>query len=121
NACHGVTNIDVQKFRDKYSYIARNVAPDDVFLSLEARDKACAWLFEQGFYIQGTGIDYDGNCSVLSKLLFDGMILYQNIKAPNYPELHLKEPKQNSEYRAVENLDVASGTNQYSISGYIDV
>ncbi len=87
NACHGVTNIDVQKFRDKYSYIARNVAPDDVFLSLEARDKACAWLFEQGFYIQGTGIDYDGNCAILSKLLFDGILLYHDLTPPSYPEV----------------------------------
>ncbi|MBS9847927.1 integrase [Vibrio alginolyticus] len=120
DASQGISNEDAQTFREKYPYIARDISQDEVFLSLEARDKACAWLFEQGYYHQGVGIDYCGSSAVVSKLLFDGKILYQDIATPNYPELHLKEPKRNTEYRTVENQDISSGTNTMSISVYIE-
>lgn len=90
------------------------------FLSLEARDKACAGLFEQGYYQRGEGICYDGNGAVLNKFLFNRKMLYHGINAPNYPELRLKEPNRDSEYRAVENQDTSTGTNQQTISQYID-
>lgn len=120
DASQSVSDIDAQGFREKYPYIARDIAQDEVFLSLEARYKACAWLFEQGYYRRGMGIHYDGNSAVLSKLLFDGKILYQGINAPIYPELHLKEPNRDSEYSAVENHDASTGTNQQTISQYIE-
>ncbi|CQB52042.1 MULTISPECIES: hypothetical protein [Vibrio] len=120
----GVTDEDAKKFRDNYPYIARDIAQDEVYLSLEARDrdKVCAWLFEQGYYYLGSGksIRYNGNSAVLSKLLFDGKMLYHDINVPNYPELHLRELKRTSEYRAVENKDESSGTNQKTLSVYIE-
>ncbi|EKO3925002.1 integrase [Vibrio metschnikovii] len=121
NASQSISDADVQTFKEKFPYISRNITQDEIALSLAEREKVCAWLFEQGYYQSREAIRYTGNSSVLVELLFDGKMLHQNIKLPSYPELHLKEPQKNSEYRAVENLDVASGTNQRSISGYIDV
>ncbi|EIA0836001.1 integrase [Vibrio parahaemolyticus] len=116
----GISDADAQRFREKYPYIGRDIAQDEVFLSLEARDKACAWLFEQGYYQVRSSILYYGSTAVLNKLLFDGKILYQGINAPRYPELRLKEPSRESEYRAVENRDTSIGTNQKTISQYIE-
>ncbi|MBF4386143.1 hypothetical protein, partial [Vibrio anguillarum] len=75
--------------------------------------------FEQGYY-QNTDktIRHSGISAVLNKLLFDGKMLYHEINAPVYPELHLKESIRKSEYRAVENNDTSSGTNSKSISVY---
>ncbi|MFW1321931.1 integrase [Vibrio parahaemolyticus] len=121
NVCQIVADEDVRKFREKYPYITRDIAQDEVFLSLEARDKACVWLFEQGYYHKGIDIHYDGNSAVLSKLLFDGRLLYHGISSRSYPELQLKEPKRRSEYRPVENKDTSSGTGQKNISNYIEI
>ncbi|EOW9298793.1 integrase [Vibrio cholerae] len=120
DASLGILDADAQGFIEKYPYISQDVAQDNIFLCLANRDKACTWLFEQGYYQKGGGIHYDGNSAVLSKLLFDGKMLYHDINAPCYPELHLKEPKRNSEYRAVENKDASTGTNQRTISTYIE-
>tara|TARA_Y100000588_G_C14280080_1_gene936621 strand:- start:7883 stop:10291 length:2409 start_codon:yes stop_codon:yes gene_type:complete len=121
NACQCVTEAEVQEFKYKYPYISRDIAQDEVFLDLEAREKACAWLFNQGYYKSRKGtIKYSGITNVLNKLLFDGVLLYHDIKSPSYPELHLKEPARNSEYRAVENKDLSLGTNQRTISKYIE-
>ena len=116
----GISDADAQRFREKYPYITRDIAQDEVFLSLEARDKACAWLFEQGYYRKSGCTHNDGNSAVLSKLLFDGKILYQGINAPVYLELRLKKPNRYSEYCAVENKDTSTGTNQKTISKYIE-
>ncbi|EKO3642451.1 integrase [Vibrio metschnikovii] len=121
NASLGVLDADAQVFKEKYPYISQDIAQDEIFLSLADRGKACHWLFDQGYYKQNqTGPKYDGRCTVLSKLLFDGKMLYHDINLPSYPELHLKEPKRSSEYRAVENRDASSGTNQKTISTYIE-
>ncbi|OBU36487.1 integrase [Photobacterium phosphoreum] len=122
NASKGVSDTDVQAFQAKYPYVSRDIAQDEICLSLAERTKACAWLFEQGFYHSGCNrtITYSGNGAVLGKLLFDGKMLYHDIKLSNYPELPLKEPTRNSEYRAVENKDISTGTNQKTISLYID-
>lgn len=119
-ACQCVADEDAQKFGEKYPYIARDIAQDEIFLSLEARDKACAWLFKQDYYQMGQGIHYDGNSAVLNKLLFDGKMLYHYINSPKYPELHLKEPNRDSEYRGVENRDTSTGTNQKTLLAYIE-
>ncbi|MBF4365241.1 integrase, partial [Vibrio anguillarum] len=99
----------------------QRIALDETFLSLTEREKACAWLFEQGYYQDaGKAIKYAGNSAVLGKLLFDGKMLYHDINAPNYAELQLKEPTQNTEYRAVNNINTSSGTTQRAISSYIE-
>ncbi|WP_332399589.1 integrase [Vibrio metschnikovii] len=120
NACHGVSDTDAQKIKEKYPYISQDVVQDEAILFLTARDKACTWLFKQGYYQKSEGIHYDGNSAVLRKLLFEGRILYHDINFPNYPELRLKESRQNTEYRAVENKDSSTGTNQKHISVYIE-
>ncbi|MBF4264090.1 integrase, partial [Vibrio anguillarum] len=85
SVCLGVKDLDAQKFKEKYPYISRGISQEEVFLSLAARDKACAWLFEQGYYQDaGKAIKYAGNSAVLGKLLFDGKMLYHDINAPNY-------------------------------------
>jgi hypothetical protein len=121
DASQGILDADAQGFKEKYPYISQYIAQDDIFLCLADRYKACTWLFEQGYY-QNThkAIKFSGNSAVLNKLLFDGKMLYHEINAPSYPELHLKEPKRNSEYRAVENKDTSSGTNTQTISMYIE-
>ncbi|WP_439146518.1 integrase [Vibrio sp.] len=120
NASQGVSDASVQAFKDKYPYVSQDVAHDEIFLYLTERDKACSWLFEQGYYYASNSINYIGNSTVLGELLFGGKMLYHHINLPNYAELHLKEPKRNAEYRAVNNRDNSSGTNQRTISRYIE-
>ncbi|ENJ0999551.1 integrase [Vibrio vulnificus] len=120
NASQSVSNADAQTFKEKFPYVTRDIAQDDSFLFLVEREKACAWLFEQGYYYVGEGIKYTGNSAVLGELLFKGNMLYHDINLPNYAELHIKAPKRNSEYRAVENQDASTGTNQQTISTYIE-
>ncbi|WP_347365993.1 integrase [Vibrio vulnificus] len=119
NASKGVSDANVQVIKEKYPYISRGIDQDEIFLSPGERERACTWLFEQGYY-QGEAIIYTGLSSVLGELLFDGKMLYHGINLPNYAELHLKEPKRKSEYRAVDNIDSSSGTNQKSISSLIE-
>ncbi|MEZ8325241.1 integrase [Vibrio cyclitrophicus] len=120
NASHGVSDAEVQVFKERCPYLSQGIAQDEVFLSLSEREKACAWLFEQGYYQGRDAIIYDGRSTVLSKLLFDGKMLYHDINLPSYAELYLKEPKRASEYRSVDNNDTSSGTTQRAISTYIE-
>ncbi|CAK2681105.1 Integrase [Vibrio crassostreae] len=115
-----VSDADAQTFKEKFPYVTQDIAQDESFLFLAEREKACAWLFEQGYYHAGEGLKYTGNSAVLGKLLFKGKVLYHDISISNYAELHLKAPKRNSEYRAVENRDTSTGTNQRTISTYIE-
>lgn len=122
NASQGVSDADLQAFKEKYPYVLRDIAQDEILLSLVEREKACAWLFKQGYYQDnGNVIIYAGRSAVLGKLLFDGKMLYHDINIPIYAELHLKEPKRSSEYRAVENKDTSIGTNRKTISQYTEV
>ncbi|MFA1570890.1 integrase [Vibrio tasmaniensis 1F-187] len=118
--CQSVSDADAQAFKEKYPYVTQDIAQDESFLSLAEREKACAWLFEQGYYHIGVGLKYAGSSAALGELLFKGKMLYHDMNFPNYAELHLKEPKRNSEYRAVENTNTSSGTTQKSISYYIE-
>ncbi|MGI2923833.1 integrase [Vibrio diabolicus] len=120
NASQSVSDADAQTFKEKFPYVTQNIAQDESVLSLAEREKACAWLFERGYYHAREGIKYAGSSAVLGKLLFDGKMLYHDINLPNYAELHLKAPNQYSEYRAVENRDTSTGTNQRTISTYIE-
>lgn len=119
-ASHSVTCSDVTHIKKNYPYVERNLSPDEKQLYLEQRDKACAWLFKQGFYRKGHGVHYTGNGSVINKLLFEGRMLYQGYSVPTYPELHLKEPTRHTEYRAVINRDVSLGTSFNNLSAYIE-
>lgn len=120
NASQSISDTDAQAFKEKFPYVTQDTAQDESFLFLAEREKACAWLFEQRYYYSGEGIKYTGNGAVLGELLFKGKMLYHDINIPNYAELHLKAPKRNSEYRAVENRDTSTGTNQNTISEYIE-
>ncbi|MFA0195441.1 integrase [Vibrio artabrorum] len=120
NACQSVSDTDAQTFKEKYPYVLQDIAQDESFLFLAEREKACAWLFEQGYYHTGEVMRYAGNNAVLGELLFKGKVLYHGINLPNYAELYLKAPKRNSEYRAVENRDESIGTNQRNISAHIE-
>ncbi|OEF91364.1 integrase [Vibrio anguillarum] len=120
NASLSVSDADAQTFKEKYPYVTQSIAQDESFLFLAEREKACAWLFEQGYYYVGKGIRYAGNSAVLGELLFKGEMLYHDIGLPNYAELHLQAPNRYSEYSAVENRDASTGTNQKTISMYID-
>ncbi|MDE5179093.1 integrase [Vibrio fluvialis] len=120
NASQSVSDADAQTFKEKFPYVTQDIAQDESFLFLAEREKACAWLFEQGYYDTGEAIKYTGSSAVLGKLLFDGKMLYHDINLPNYAELHLKAPNQYSEYRSVEDRDASTGTNQSTISTYIE-
>ncbi|MFM2621784.1 integrase [Vibrio owensii] len=121
DASQFISDTDAQGIKGKYPYISQDLAQDDIFLCLADRHKACTWLFEQGYYqYTNKAIKYSGNSAVLSKLLFDGKMLYQGINAPCYPELRIKEPTRTSEYRTVENTDTSSGTNHHTLSEYIE-
>ncbi|HHG3410222.1 integrase [Vibrio alginolyticus] len=120
NASQSVSDADVQTFKEKFPYVTQDIVQDESFLFLAEREKACAWLFEQGYYHIGRYIAYTGSSTLLGELLFKGKMLYHDINIPNYAELHLKAPKRNTEYRAVENRDASTGTNQKTISNYIE-
>ncbi len=120
NASQSISDIDAQAFKEKFPYVTQDIAQDESFLFLAEREKACAWLFEQGYYRSGEHIIYTGSSAVLGELLFKGKMLYHDINLPNHAELHLKAPRRNSEYRAVENKDASIGTNQATISTYIE-
>ncbi|ODW09477.1 integrase [Vibrio parahaemolyticus] len=121
NSSQSVSDADAQMFKEKFPYVTQDIAQDESFLFLAEREKACAWLFEQGYYHVGEGIKYTGTSAVLGELLFKGKMLYHDINLPNYAELHIKAPNRYSEYRAVENRDTSTGTNQQNISTYIEV
>lgn len=120
NASQSISDTDAQTFKENFPYVTQDIAQDESFLFLAEREKACAWLFEQGYYHSGGAIKHTGNGAVLGELLFKGKMLYHDINIPNYAELHLKAPRRNSEYRAVENKDTSTGTNQKTISVYIE-
>jgi hypothetical protein len=120
NASQSVSDADAQMFKEKFPYVTQDIAQDESFLYLVEREKACAWLFEQGYYHFGDRIKYTGNSAILGELLFKGKMLYHGINFSNYAELHLKESNRNSEYRAVENIDVSTGTTQRGISQCIE-
>ncbi len=120
NASKSVSDADAQTFKEKFPYVTQDIALDESFLFLVERERACAWLFDQGYYHIGKYIRYIGNSAMLGELLFKGKMLYHDINLPNYVELHLKAPKRNSEYRAVENRDTSTGTNQKGVSKYIE-
>jgi hypothetical protein len=119
-ASQSISDTDAQAFKEKFPYVSQDIAQDESFLFLAEREKACAWLLEQGYYHVGDRIKYTGSSAMLGELLFKGKMLYHDINVPNYPEFHLKEPKRNSEYRAVENRDASTGTSQLTISTYIE-
>ncbi|CAH1584095.1 Integrase [Vibrio jasicida] len=120
NASQSISDTDAQTFKENFPYVTQDIAQDESFLFLAEREKACAWLFEQGYYHRRGTIKYAGRGAVLSELLFKGKMLYHDINIPNFAELHLKAPRRNSEYRAVENKDTSTGTNQQTISVYIE-
>lgn len=120
NASQSISDTDAQTLKENFPYVTQDIAQDESFLFLAEREKACAWLFEQSYYYVGEQIKYTGRGAVLGELLFKGKMLYHDIKIPNYAELHLKAPKRKSEYRAVENKDTSTGTNQKTISVYIE-
>ncbi|MDH5918168.1 MULTISPECIES: integrase [Vibrio] len=120
DASQSVSNADVQTFKEKFPYVTQDIAQDERFLFLAEREKACAWLFEQGYYHTENSIKYTGSSAMLGELLFKGKMLYHDINLANYAEFHLKAPNRNSEYRAVENNDTSTGTNQKTISRYIE-
>ncbi|MER0365622.1 integrase [Vibrio vulnificus] len=120
NASQSVSDADAQTFKYKFPYVTQDIDQDVSFLFLAEREKACAWLFEQGYYHFGECIKYTGNSAMLGELLFKGKMLYHDINLPNYAELHIKAPKQNSEYHSVDNRDTAKGMSQSTISQYIE-
>nr|MBF4269654.1 integrase [Vibrio anguillarum] len=120
NASQSVSDVDAQTFKEKFSYVTQDIAQNESFLCLAEREKACAWLFEQGYYSTGVAIKYYGNSAVLGELLLKGKMLYHDISLPNYAELHLKAPRRNSEYQAIQNNDASIGTNQRTISTCIE-
>ncbi len=117
DASQSVSDADAQAFKEKFPYSAQNIAQDEILVE---REKACAWLFGQGYYHVGEQIKYAGSSAMLGELLFKGKMLYHDISLPNYAEFHLKAPKRNSEYPAVDNQDISRGTNPRSISNYIE-
>ncbi|HHF0502898.1 TPA: integrase [Vibrio antiquarius] len=120
NASESVSDADAQTFKEKFPYVTQNIAQDESLLSLAEREKACAWLFERGYYHSEKSIRYNGNNAVLGELLFKGKMLYHDINFVSYAELHLKAPNRSSEYRAVDNRDASTGTSQKTISMYIE-
>ncbi|UQN43503.1 hypothetical protein [Agarivorans sp. B2Z047] len=119
-ASQGVSDSSAQTLKEKFPYITQDIAQDESLLFLAEREKACAWLFEQGYYHAGNNIKYTGSSTMLGELLFKGKMLYHDINLPNYVEFHLKAPKLSSEYRSVENKDVSTGTVQETITLYTE-
>ncbi|WP_102385264.1 integrase [Vibrio cyclitrophicus] len=116
-----ISNDEVQQFQDSYPHILETVHKDDARLYLKHRQKACTWLSKQGFYkTSHRSYIFSGNTTKLIALLFEGKALYHGVLGlRSYPELHLKEAVQTTEYRAVENKDTSSGLSDGAISHHI--
>ncbi|WP_375748383.1 integrase [Vibrio sp. HN007] len=116
-----ISDDEVQQFQNSYPHILKTAHNDDTRLSLKHRQKACAWLFKQGFYkTTHRGYLYNGNTARLMALLFEGKALYHDVLGlRTYPELHLKGAELRTEYRAVENKDTSSGLIDINISAHI--
>ncbi|MEQ6344011.1 integrase [Vibrio cyclitrophicus] len=115
-----ITDEQAVQFEKNYPYLSKSLASDDIKLSLSNRAKACAWLFEQGFYRDSLGsLQLQGNTAVLNSLMFDGEVLSTDSALPAYLELSLKAPLLTTEYPAAANQNTSAETTRNVISAYI--
>jgi hypothetical protein len=115
-----ITDEEEKNFKQDYPYLCQAIATEDTTLFLNNRIKACLWLFKQGFYKNSWGSPaYQGNGSVLTSLLFNGKLLSYDILLPAYPELFLKPPKLQTEYRGILQRNRSSGLTPIRITQYL--
>ena len=117
-AANYISNEEVERFITDYPHLTNTLSSDDIRLNLNNRQKACAWLYKQGYYKENN--NYKGNNRILVNLLFSGKCLCDdNLLVRTFPELYIKPEAIKTEFKAVENLDTSSGTLFSTISGYI--
>jgi len=98
-----ITQEQVKAFVNKYPFVSRDIAEDDLtlYLTKEERVKACCWLHTQGYYKNKTNFEAQGNGAVLATLLFEGKIASPLLNILTSPELWLAEKARSTEYRSL--------------------
>ncbi|MGF1826419.1 integrase [Vibrio splendidus] len=119
-----VSQEDADAFTAKYPHVTRQVADDEVELNLKDRVKACCWLHQQRYYAQPSGDRYGHNIpkgrnSVLTQMIFNGIILPDSIKVSPFPELELKPTFVRTEYKSVPNKERKSGASKESLGEWV--
>lgn len=108
-------------FALNYPHITQPLDKDDIRLSLNNRTKACAWLFENGFYESKAGkkIAPLGNISVILPLIFKGRTLTLDGNFPRYKELILEPAPLLTEFEPIPNRNYGEGYDPRSLQRVI--
>lgn len=118
---NSITQEQIKDFLNKYPFVNRDIAEDDLtlYLTKEERVKACCWLYAQGYYKSNDIWGGQGNGSVLSTLLFEGEIASPIINIPTSPELWLAEKARSTEYPLFNTENSETSAAEVTISYYI--
>lgn len=113
---------EVDAFVKMFPYLKTTLSNEDKWLNLTQSDRqrACFWLYQEGYYYAKNQLDPQGYGQVLTDLLFEGRMLVEGTRFKLFPELSLREPLRASEFKAVENQDISEGMNIASIQSYLD-
>ena len=118
---NNITQEQVKAFVSKYPFVSRDIAEDDLtlYLTKEARVKACCWLHTQGYYKSGSMFATQGNGAALSTLLFEGKIASPLLYIPTSPELWLAEKSRSTEFRPFNTENSQTSAGEETINTYI--
>jgi len=120
---NSITQEQVKAFVGKYPFVSRDIAEDDLtlYLTKEARVKACCWLHTQGYYKYKTSFEAQGNGTLLTMLLFEGKIASPALIISTSPELWLTEKARSTEYHPFNTESSETSTAKATINNYISM
>ena len=120
---NSITQEQIKAFVSKYPFVNRDIAEEDLtlYLTKEARVKACCWLYAQGYYKSKSNFKAQGNGVVLATLLFEGQIASPVLSIPTSPELWLTEKARTTEYCPLNTEDSETSAAEVTISTYISM
>ena len=87
--------------------------------SVQQRIKACYWLYQQGYYQNGTHKRYQGYSPVIKQILFEGNSLPSKLNLPLIEELWIQEPQAKTEYRSIDCHSDVKGFSQRGLITYL--
>lgn len=122
NGSKTISDEEGERFVTQYPYLTSTLASDDLYINPNSREKACAWLFKQGYYKTCENIPkYTGNGAILTSLVLGEKCLSDDIRTSNFVEFHLKPQIIKTEYESIDNKDRSLGMNTAGLRQYISV